>query len=222
LLAEAAAADDAQLEPALELLRKNYHLSVEQVGDALHLDKAAAARLLVRLCRQGRVMFDVEARDYRHRELFEAPADEQRYFPPDRRQELAAAFIAQGQVRVASNNLEETKKTRLLFNPSTGGRIPREVTYRDWRVSGEVGDEKVEIVINDSQRIIFGRCTCPYFAEHLLNQGPCEHILALFKATDGQRIDQPSSAPVEGPVPTAPRREPARWEVDQSEDAVTQ
>ena len=223
LLAEAAAADDAQLAPALELLRKNYHLSVDQIAEALHLDKAAAARLLVRLCRQGRVMFDVEARDYRHRELFETPADEQRYFPPDRRQELAAAFIAQGQVRVTSNNVEETKKIRSLRNPSTGDVITREVTYRDWRVIGAVADQNpVEIVINDAGRIIFGRCTCPHFAEHLLNQGPCEHILALFKASEGQRVDQPSSAPVVGPVPTAPRREPARWEVDQSEDAVTQ
>jgi hypothetical protein len=226
LLAEAAASDDAMLGPAMELLGKKYHVSVNEVGEALHLDKAAAARLLVRLCRQGRAMFDVEARDYRHRELFETPADEQRFFPPDRRQELAAAFIADGKVRVTSSNAEETKKVRSFRDPNgdtAKARITREVTYRDWRVIGEVDDQKsVEIVVNDSGRIIFGRCTCPHFAEHLLNQGPCEHMLALFKASEGQRVDEPSSTAVQGPIPPATRRQPSRWEVDRGGDEAAQ
>lgn len=171
-------------------------------------------------------MFDVEARDYRHRELFETPADEQRFFPPDRRQELAAAFIADGKVRVTSNNAEETKKVRSFRDPngdSAKARITREVTYRDWRVIGEVDDQKsVEIVVNDSGRIIFGRCTCPHFAEHLLNQGPCEHMLALFKASEGQRVDEPSSTAVQGAIPPATRRQPSRWEVDRGGDEAAQ
>jgi hypothetical protein len=46
-----------------------------------------------------------------------------------------------------------------------------------------------------------------------MNQGPCEHMLALFKASDGMRADRPSSAPVHGPTVTL-RKEPSRWEVD--------
>lgn len=218
LLAEAAAGNDTLLEPALALLRERQHVSIDEVATALNIDKVAASRVLVRLCRQGRTMFDVETRRYRHRELFETPADEARYFPPDRRQELAAQFIFENKVLVASCVAEETKKVRSFKDPNAEDskkKIVREITYRDWRIIGAVADQNpVEIVVNDSGRIIFGRCTCPHFAEHLMNQGPCEHMLALFKASEPQRADQPSSAPADAASTIAQRRQPSRWEVD--------
>src|SRR5262249_52678620 len=110
LLTEAAAANDNLLEPALAVLRERQHAAIDEVAAALAIDKVTASRALVRLCRQGRTMFDVEARRYRHRELFEMPADEAVYFPPDRRQEMAAALVAESKVRVASCVAEETKK----------------------------------------------------------------------------------------------------------------
>ena len=87
LLAEAAAGNDTLLEPALALCAQNQHASIDEVAAALSIDKITASRVLVRLCRQGRIMFDVEARRYRHRELFEAPG---------RRGELFSARPAPG------------------------------------------------------------------------------------------------------------------------------
>lgn len=218
LLAEAAAGNDNLLEPAMALLRERQHASIDEVATALTIDKVAASRVLVRLCRQGRTMFDVETRRYRHRELFETPADEATYFPPDRRQELAAALIAESKVRVASCVAEETKKVRSFKDPNAVAakqKIVREITYRDWRIIGAAGEhDPLEIVVNDTGRIIFGRCTCPHFAEHLMNQGPCEHMLALFKASQALRADRPSSAPVSSPSQAATRKQPSRWEVD--------
>jgi hypothetical protein len=219
LLATSANEDDEKLPAALDLLRKNFHASTEQVAEALSIDKATASRILVRLCRQGRAMFDVEARDYRHRELFEKPADEATYFPPDLRQELAAEFLAKGAATVTSCIVEETRKVRSFRDPTTGEakeKVVREIVYRDWRVVGEVAGQKpVEIAVNDTGRIIFGRCSCPYFAEHLMNQGPCEHMLALFKASESQRTDQPSSVPADATAVAEPtRKQPSRWEVD--------
>jgi hypothetical protein len=226
LLAEAAAANDTLLEPALALLRERQHASIDEVAATLRVDKAAASRVLVRLCRQGRTMFDVETRRYRHRELFETAADEATYFPPDRRQELAGVLITEGKVRVASCVAEETKKVRSFRDPSTGDakeKVVREITYRDWRIIGAAGDQDpVEIVVNDTGRIIFGRCTCPHFAEHLMNQGPCEHMLALFKASEEQRADRPSSAPFDGPPQSTTRKQPSRWEVDATEAEASQ
>ena len=66
----------------------------------------------------------------------------------------------------------------------------REVIFRDWQVHGAAGgEEKVEIVIDDRGTILFGRCGCPFFQENLLNLGPCEHMLALFTASAGERRD---------------------------------
>lgn len=209
LLAAAAKADDAQIIPALAMLRENYHASVDDIAAALGTGREAASRVLVRLCRRGQAMFDVEARDYRHREMFEEPADEAKYFRPDRREELAAAFLARGSVNVMSCVCEETKKIRHFRDPNAGDpkqKVAREITYRDWRVTGRADDQdEVEIVLNDMGRIIFGRCACPFFDEHLMNQGPCEHMLALFKASEGQRADAPVNiAATSGSVQNAP------------------
>jgi hypothetical protein len=218
LLSEAAAANDDQLEPALALLRERQHASTNELAGALGIAPLAASRVLVRLCRQGRAMFDVETQHYRHRELFEAPADEATYFPPDRRRELAAQLLAEDRVRVRTCVAEESKKVRSFKDPTSGEtkrKIVREIVYRDWRIIGAVGDQDpVEIVINDLDRIIFGRCSCPHFAEHLLNRGPCEHMLALYRASETERSDRPSSSPAEAAAGVTPRKQPSRWEVD--------
>ena len=53
--------------------------------------------------------------------------------------------------------------------------------------------EKTEIVVGDSGRIIFGTCSCAFFQDNLLGKGPCEHMLALFKASADGRKDLPTS-----------------------------
>jgi hypothetical protein len=51
----------------------------------------------------------------------------------------------------------------------------------------------VEIVLNDEDRLVFGRCGCVFFQENLMGQGPCEHLLALLLVAQPQRKDSASS-----------------------------
>jgi hypothetical protein len=211
LLSEAADAGDELLPRALERLRQEYRTSIDDLVRELGVDKPTASRVLVRLCRQGRCMYDVEARQYRHRELFEEPADDCKFFPPDRRRELAAELVATKCVTIKSCTAEENTKVSRLKTPE--GAVTRQIVYRDWRAVGQAGDmESVEIVVNDSGRIIFGRCGCAFFQEHLMNQGPCEHMLAVFKASEPLRSDGATSTAVEAAPPMA--RRPSRFEVD--------
>jgi hypothetical protein len=70
------------------------------------------------------------------------------------------------------------------------------VIYRELAIEGGAGPEqKIEIVVAESGRIIFGRCGCPHFQENALNKGPCEHMLALLLATDLSIADLPTSRP---------------------------
>ncbi len=200
LLGGSSSTDDSLLEPALELLRREYHCSLDQTAQTLNIEPTQAQRLLARLCRQGRCMFDVESRRYRHRELFEQPIDEAKYFPPDLRRELAAKFLAEGKVRIDICCTQETVKTRRLKTPD--GPVHRQITFRDWHVAGQVADcPEVQAVINDTGNVIFGRCSCPFFDANLLQQGPCEHILALFQASAPRRVDQPTSVATDPPPP---------------------
>ena len=126
-------------------------------------------------------------------------------FPPDERLEATKALLARNAVSFAQCEPQETRKTKKLKTPE--GPVMREVVYRDWRVSGNVGAEKTEIVVGDSGRIIFGTCTCGFFQENLLAKGPCEHMIALFKASADGRKDLPTSTPASS-APLPPSRPP--------------
>ena len=76
--------------------------------------------------------------------------------------------------------------------PSSSARSPIAIGASSVRPASQ---EPVEIVVNDLGSIIFGRCTCPHFAEHLLSRGPCEHMLALFKSARSGGPIVPWSSP---------------------------
>jgi hypothetical protein len=149
---------------------------------------------LTRLCRLGRAIYDVESRAFRHRELFADPIDEAQIYPADPRTEKADAFLARGEVHVDGCEPQETRKVRRLKTPD--GLVTRTVVHRDWRVVGRAGAmQPVEIVIDDQGRVIFGKCPCAFFEENLLSRGPCEHMIALHRASEPRRQDLPSSFP---------------------------
>jgi hypothetical protein len=194
LLASGRVCAEDLVQRGLDHLREHVTADEKQLAAALECAREDASQILATLCRRGLSIYDVQARNYRHRELFETAVDEERLYPPDPRAEAADQLIAQQKVVVGTCQIRETRKRKKLQTPD--GKVEREVIYRDWEVVGTVGDlpaDSTEIVINDDGRIIFGKCGCPFFAENLLNQGPCEHMLALLRASERQRRDLPSS-----------------------------
>lgn len=208
LLGELGDEDPADLARARALLVERRTLGVGELAGALPCDSPLAARLLARLCRQGLALHDLEEQRFRHRELLDEPLDEARLFPPDPRRLQADRWRAAGQVEVGSCQIRETRKVKKLKTPD--GPMTRELIFCDWHVSGRVADaDATEIVINDHGRIIFGTCGCAHFKEHLLNQGPCAHMLALFDASADRRREGPTSLAADADTvqaPTAHRR----------------
>jgi hypothetical protein len=218
--------EPARLTRAHELLTERYALGVDEVAGVLGEPRDVAARLLVRLCKQGRAVFDVESHRFRHRELFEAPIDETRLYPPDTRRERIQAMIQAGRVHVATAVPRETVKTRKLKTPD--GPVTRQITYRDWQVTGSAGEQTgIEIIVNDEGRLLFGTCCCPFFKENLLNKGPCEHLAALLLVSESQRKDLPTSEPAppalvrrrQLPAPASDDEQPPENDIE--EDEVT-
>ncbi len=182
-------------ERVLAVLRERQAASVEALSQAVGADKPDTSRALFHLCRAGMTVFDVQRREYRHRELFETPVDEARLFPPDARRERANALLQEGRVKVESVTPRETRKIKWLRNPE--GTERREIIHRDQVVVGAVAEQsQVELVLNDEERLIFATCGCDFFLENILNQGPCEHMLALLTASAGARRDMATSAAV--------------------------
>jgi hypothetical protein len=192
---------DHSLEgPALALLRQRVTMRVSDLARELKVSQETASQVLGHLCRRGQVLYDIEERLYRHRELFAQPPAESVLFPIDPRREQARMLLEQGPTRVISCQPRETRKLRTLATPD--GKVRREIVYREWQVVGQVVDQhQVEIVVNDEGRILFGKCGCSFFRDNMLNQGPCAHMVALLQVSVPQRQDLPTStaAPVEQP-----------------------
>jgi len=202
LLSDTAPVGDDVIAQVHQQLTNQFHASAKDLAKTLTQSPDTIWRACERLCRQGRAVFDVESRDFRHRELFEQPVDEAKFFPPDERLERAKALLAKNAVPFARCEPQETRKTKKLKTPD--GPITREIVYREWRVTGNVAAEKTEIVVGDSGRIIFGTCSCPFFQDNLLGKGPCEHMLALFKASADGRKDLPTSTASSAPASVKP------------------
>jgi hypothetical protein len=192
-LSDTAPVDAGLIEQIHQQLANRFHVSPKELASSLNQKTETVWRACERLCRQGRAVFDVESRDFRHRELFEQPVDEAKMFPPDERMDRAKTLLAKNAVPFARCEPQETRKTKKLKTPD--GPVTREIVYRDWRVTGNVGLEKTEIVVGDAGRIIFGTCSCSFFQENLLGKGPCEHMIALFLTSAGGRKDLPTSQP---------------------------
>ena len=80
-------------------------------------------------------------------------------------------------------------------------------------MEGRAGTEpKVEAVVADTGRILFGVCGCAFFRENILNKGPCEHLLAILHVSSDLRKDAPSSVYVPPGMATSPFRNPATGE----------
>lgn len=220
LLNDTGAVADDLVSAVHEVLRKTVHARPKQMAVTLNQSAEAVWRACERICRQGRAIFDVESRGFRHRELFEQPIDESTFFPPDERFEQAKVLLAKNAIPFVRCEPSETRKTRRFRNPATGEIMGREVIYRDWRVTGTVGNEKTEIAVGDTGRIIFGTCSCAFFRENLMGKGPCGHMIALFKASAEERKDLPTSTPsTESAMsgPTKPREEENEEDFDGNE-----
>ena len=134
----------------------------------------------------------------------------------EQRLERARELLARNAVPFARCEPQETRKTKKLKTPD--GPVTREIVYRDWRVTGRVGSEKSEIVVGDAGRIIFGTCSCAFFQENLLGKGPCEHMIALFKASAEGRKDLPTSAPASEVAAGPCRAEGEEAETDEGKE----
>lgn len=185
------AMNNAHQDEVIAVLAPAFHLSTEEVAERTGLRLEQASQALTALSYAGRVMYDVESRRWRHRELFNPPVDTAKFYPPDPRREEAETLIAGGATNITAIE-EQQRKVRRFYDPNTGNKIERELVFRQWRIQGDCGGQHATIVVTAEERIIFGQCSCAFFKDHLMSHGPCAHMLALFQLTGTRRSDAQS------------------------------
>lgn len=173
---------------ALHTLADAFHATTPALANALNASEPDTAAALAALAQNGRVMADLHAGGWRHRELFVPPLDTATVFPPDPCREAALQLLAEpGGVQLRQLDIDDQPRARRFRHPDTGGRIERVVAYPQWRIRGQSQGFEPEIVVSDEEQLVFASCGCGFYQEHLLTRGPCPHMLALLWHSSPQR-----------------------------------
>jgi len=143
----------------------------DEIAADMGIEKGEAESALFALCRAGRAMYDPTTRQYRNRDLFAEPLDIVKLFAPNPKAVTARRLVESGAVTLG----EITPPER------------RDDNRRETRATARVTDGPtydVLVSVDNTGRLRFGRCECPFFQNNLLSRGPCEHLLAVSMALE--------------------------------------
>ncbi len=140
-------------------LKENWFGNATDLSQKLNLDKKSVEGALATYTQAGRVMYDLNKKVYRVRELSQEPLPMEQLRFDNPREATAHELVNANKVSISSEQLVD-------------GAI---------RISGKMnhaGKYTPTVTIDKDERIVDGHCTCSYFYQNKLYKGPCEHILA--------------------------------------------
>ncbi len=160
LLAPRAEVDAMSMQKVYAGLKENWVEKADHLALRLNMDKGTVLGALSAFTQAGRVIYDINNGSYRIRELSREslPLDELRFSNP--REESANRFVLTNKVKVAVA-IREGKQVL------TGTVMDASKAYEP------------ELVIDKDDRAVSGKCTCNFYSQNKMMQGPCEHMLAL-------------------------------------------
>jgi hypothetical protein len=161
LMAPRADVDEWTQKIIFDGLRENWVETADSLAQRLHLSRTAVIGALSAYTQVGRIIYDLNKKVYRVRELSREPLPMERLRFANEREESATRFLSQNVVQVTQvsdregilvleGNVQDKEK---IYNPT--------------------------LTIDQDERIIGAECTCNWHQQNKLYKGPCEHILAL-------------------------------------------
>lgn len=144
-----------------ESLKEDWFASADDLSRKMNLDRAVIKGALSAYTQAGRVMYDMNKKKYRVRELSREPLPFEQLRFSNEREQQANELIVKGKVRIVA--VEELPDNKV-------------------KIKGEVEDQnrifQTELIIDSDQRLVEANCQCRFFSKNKLYKGPCEHILA--------------------------------------------
>jgi hypothetical protein len=161
LLAPRAEVDGMTMQKVFMGLREKWFEKPDSLAARLNLDQKVVLGALSSFAQAGKVIYDINNNTYRVRELSREalPMEELRFANP--REESANRFVLANHVSQLIVDTKDSKK----------------------QIKGNVRDKDKtftpELVIDSDERLVSGKCSCNFFQQNKLMQGPCEHMLAI-------------------------------------------
>jgi mannosyltransferase OCH1-like enzyme len=143
-------------------LREKWVEKPETLATRLQLDQSVVLGALAAFTQTGRVIYDINQSAYRIRELSREalPMEELRFANP--REDAATRFVL----------------TKNIVNRSATV-TPEGMTKLNGTVRDKDHSFQAELIIDKDERALKGKCTCNFYQQNKMMQGPCEHMLAL-------------------------------------------
>lgn len=161
LLAPRAEVDDSTKQRVFNALRETWYETPDSLARRLGLDRATVLGALASYTQAGRAIWDLENGCYRLRELTRDPLPIDALRFQNDREERASRFLADGLVRIAASTDDGQGFT--LSGEVRHGEKPKHPRLR----------------LDGDERVTDAECSCNFYQQNKLRQGPCEHILAL-------------------------------------------
>jgi hypothetical protein len=161
LMAPRADVDNFTKELIFKALRETWQESSDSLAKRLNLQKKVIEGALAAYTQAGRVIYDLDKKVYRRRELSRdpLPMDKLRFDNPR---------------EATANELVNTNKVVVLATALPEGNT---------ELSGTVKEQnqtfRPSLIIDTDERMIQATCTCYFYTQNKLYKGPCEHMLAL-------------------------------------------
>jgi SWIM zinc finger len=161
LLAPRAEVDGMSMQKVYAGLKQNWVEKADVLATRIQMSEKTVLGALSAFTQAGRVIYDLNSGQYRIRELSREslPMEELRFNNP--REEAATRFVLTHQVKASVYVNRENKKAL------SGTVTDKEKTYQP------------ELLVDSDERAVSGKCTCNFFQQNKMMQGPCEHMLAL-------------------------------------------
>lgn len=161
LLAPRAQVDSVTMQKIYVTLKEKWVEDAGSLAKRLNMDTATVTGALSAFTQAGRVIYDLDKKMYRIRELSRESISVESLRFANEREESATRFV-------------EMNKVSLY----------QEVTPEQYlRLSGAVVDKtqtfQPTLLLDKDQKIVKAQCGCNFYQQNKLMKGPCEHILAL-------------------------------------------
>lgn len=160
LMAPRAKVDDAVKQKVFAGLKEKWFSEAEQLAEDLKLSTAVVTGALSIYTQAGRVMYDINNKLYRLRDLSKEPLPMEKLRYSNEREQQADELLNQFPPELTA---EETEDGRRLKSVIRAGK-------RTFNSS---------LVIDKDERIVSGDCDCNFYAMNKLHHGPCEHMIAM-------------------------------------------
>ncbi len=152
-------------------LRTERSATLDALARATDAGRDALVGSLVKLAKQGQVVFDFATSRYRYRSILPTALADATAGPESEERVEAERILEEGSVRVERE--EAVAPGRVL-------------------ILGKAAKTSCEALLDADGRFVRARCTCSYFHRMGLRAGPCRHLLALRVAFDRPRSREPN------------------------------